>query len=112
VLIECGFAWLPSVGWRLDKHWRHLKPEVPHLTRSPSEYIKDHIWVSTQPMEDPERSKHLLDICEWIGWDHILFASDYPHWDFDDPRQALPGIIPAERRRDIFGANARKLYGF
>src|SRR3712207_7793766 len=35
-------------------------------------------------------------------------ASDYPHWDFDDPRQALPGIIPAERRRDIFGARSEE----
>lgn len=112
VLIECGFGWLPSVGWRLDKHWRHLKSEVPHLTRAPSEYIRDHIWVSTQPMEEPERGQHILDICEWVGWDHILFASDYPHWDFDDPRAAIPGVIPAERRQGIYGGNARALYGF
>jgi hypothetical protein len=112
VLIECGFAWLPSVGWRLDKHWRHLKSEVPHLKRAPSEYIREHIWVSTQPMEEPERGQHILDICEWVGWDRILFASDYPHWDFDDPRAAIPGVIPAERRRAIYGGNARALYGF
>jgi predicted TIM-barrel fold metal-dependent hydrolase len=111
ILIECGFAWLPSVAWRLDKHWRMLKDEVPHLKRAPSEQIRSHIWVSTQPMEEPERARHLLDIMEWIGWDRILFASDYPHWDFDDPREALPGLIPAERRRDILGGNARALYG-
>ncbi len=112
VLIECGFAWLPSVGWRLDKHWKALKAEVPHLKRAPSEYIREHFWVSTQPMEEPERGPHLRDICDWIGWDRILFATDYPHWDFDDPRQALPGHLPVELRRDIFGGNARKLYGF
>ncbi len=111
ILIECGFAWLPSVAWRLDAHWKTLKHEVPHLTRAPSEQIRQHIWVSTQPMEEPERNQHLLDTLGWIGWDRILFASDYPHWDFDDARQALPGIIPAERRRAIFGANARALYG-
>jgi len=112
VLIECGFAWLPALGWRLDKHWKHLKSEVPHLKRAPSEYIRDHIWVSTQPMEEPERGQHLSDIMEWVGWDHILFASDYPHWDFDDPRAALPGFLSPERRAAIYGGNARALYGF
>src|SRR3712207_9312632 len=42
ILIECGFAWLPSVGWRLDTHWKTLKSEVPHLTRAPSEQIRQH----------------------------------------------------------------------
>ena len=112
VLIECGLAWLPSVAWRLDRHWRHLKAEVPHLTRAPSEQIRQQVWVSTQPMDEPERGAHLIDTLGWIGWDRILFASDYPHWDFDDPRQALPGQIPAERRAAIYGGNARALYGF
>jgi predicted TIM-barrel fold metal-dependent hydrolase len=25
VLIECGFGWLPALGWRLYKHWKRLK---------------------------------------------------------------------------------------
>jgi predicted TIM-barrel fold metal-dependent hydrolase len=112
VLIECGFAWLPSVAWRLDRHWRHLKGEVPHLRRAPSEYIREHIWVSTQPMEEPENLRHLRDVMGWIGWDRILFATDYPHWDFDDPRAALPATLPEEHRRNIYGGNARRVYGF
>jgi hypothetical protein len=110
ILIECGFAWLPSVGWRLDQAWKSLKSEVPHLTRLPSEQIRQHIWVSTQPMEEPERGAHLLDIMEWVGWDRILFASDYPHWDFDDARSAMPGVVPADKRAAIYGGNARALY--
>src|SRR5262249_21452085 len=31
VLIETGFAWLPALGWRLDKIWKRLKDEVPHV---------------------------------------------------------------------------------
>lgn len=112
ILIECGFGWLPNIAWRLDQHWQQLRGEVPHLKRKPSEYIRDHIWVSTQPIEEPEHPSHLLDVMDWIGWDKVLFASDYPHWDFDDPVLALPGSIGAEKRRDIYGGNARQLYGF
>src|SRR5215211_1955889 len=61
VLIECGFGWLPALGWRLDKHWKRLKDEVPHLRRAPSEYIREHFWVSTQPMEETEEPNHLID---------------------------------------------------
>ena len=85
---------------------------MPHLKRAPSEYLREHIWVSTQPMEEPERPEHLVDMIDWIGHDRILFATDYPHWDFDDPRFALPSFLPEATRAAIFGGNARKLYGF
>ena len=47
---------------------------------------------------------------KWIGFDCILFASDYPHWDFDDPVLALPPSLTEEQRRMIYGDNAKKLY--
>lgn len=112
VLIEAGFGWLPALGWRLDKLWKRLRDEVPHLKRAPSEYIREHFWVSTQPMEEPEAAEHVLDAMEWVGWDKILFASDYPHWDFDDPWLTLPPSLNAERRAQIFSGNAKALYGF
>jgi predicted TIM-barrel fold metal-dependent hydrolase len=63
-------------------------------------------------MEEPEDPRHLLDTLEWTGWDRILFASDYPHWDFDDPVTAIPSFLGAERRRMIYSDNARALYGW
>ena len=71
-----------------------MRSEVPHLKKKPSEYIRQHIWVTTQPMEEPEDRQHLFDTMEWIGWDRLLFASDYPHWDFDDPFRAFPAGLP------------------
>jgi predicted TIM-barrel fold metal-dependent hydrolase len=111
VLIESGFGWLPALGWRLDKHWERMRDEVPHVKRPPSEYIRQHFWVSTQPMEEAEEPDHVLDAMRWIGFDRILFASDYPHWDFDDPVLALPPSLTEEQRRMIYSANAKKLYG-
>ncbi len=111
VAIEAGFAWLPSLLWRLDKHWSRLRAETPHLRRLPSEYVREHVWLTTQPMEEPERPRDLLDVMDWIGWDRLLFATDYPHWDYDDPKQALPSFIPDQHRRRLLRDNATAVYG-
>jgi predicted TIM-barrel fold metal-dependent hydrolase len=110
VLIETGFAWLPALCWRLDNIWAKLKSETPHLKRLPSEYIRDSVWLTTQPMEEPEARKHLFDIVEWIGWDKLLFASDYPHWDYDEPARALPLAMDPAQRTKLFIGNAKAVY--
>jgi uncharacterized protein len=110
VLIETGFAWLPALCWRLDKIWAKLKSETPRLKRLPSEYIREAVWLTTQPMEEPETRKHLFDTIEWIGWDKLLFATDYPHWDYDEPARALPLAIDPAQRTKVFIGNAKALY--
>ena len=110
VLIEGGFGWVPALAWRLDKHFSRLRQEIPELTRLPSEYIRSQVWFTTQPMEEPEPRAHVLDTIEWIGWDRLLFATDYPHWDFDDPDHVMPFRITQEQRVKIFRDNALELY--
>jgi predicted TIM-barrel fold metal-dependent hydrolase len=110
-LVEGGFAWLPSLTWRLDKHYKRLREEVPHLKKLPSEYIRDNIWVTTQPIEEPERPEDLLATCEWIGWDRIMFSTDYPHWDQDDPRFAFKAPLTEQQKRMVFRENALAFYG-
>ena len=68
------------------------------------------VWLTTQPMEEPQPREHVLDAIDWIGWDRLLFATDYPHWDYDDPTQVLPMPLPEQQRRDFFFNNAMKLY--
>jgi predicted TIM-barrel fold metal-dependent hydrolase len=41
----------------------------------------------------------------------LVFCSDFPHWDWDEPTTALPSRLPAELRRRIFVENALELYG-
>jgi uncharacterized protein len=110
VIVEGGFAWLAPLAWRLDKLYERMRSEVPHLKRRPSDYIREHIWLTTQPMDEPQNRKHALDMMEWIGWDRLLFSSDYPHWDFDDPFRAFPTEMPRERHRQILSGNARGVY--
>ena len=112
-LIEGGFAWLPPLMWRLDKNYKGLRSEVPWLKKLPSEYILEHFRATSQPMEEPPNPKHLLDILEMIGCDDFLmFATDYPHWDFDAPDRTLPAVIPAELQHRILVDNAASFYGF
>lgn len=110
VLVEGGFAWLPALTWRLDKHYKRLREEVPHLKRLPSEYIHDHIWITTQPIEEPERPEDLLSTFEWIGWDRVMFSTDYPHWDQDDPRYAIKVQLPERERQMLYRDNAMAFY--
>ncbi len=111
VLVEGGFAWLPPLMWRLDKHWKRLKDEVPHLKRLPSEYIKEHIWLTTQPMEEPSDPRHLLKVIDHLdSGDKLMFATDYPHWDYDEPDRAFPVRLPDDLKRKVFSENARSLY--
>lgn len=111
LLTEAGIAWLPSLMWRMDKHWERLRSETPHLKRPPSEYIREHIWLSTQPIEEPEPRDYLFDTIEWMGWDRICFSSDYPHWDSDDPMFAMPlNKMTEEQRSNFLIENARRAY--
>lgn len=112
VLIEAGFGFIPALGHRLDRNWKRMRAGLPQLKHAPSEYLRQHFWVTTQPMEEPENPQHLIDIMEAVGFDRILFSSDYPHWDFDDPFVVLPGSLGDERRARIYSSNARALYGF
>ena len=111
LMVEAGFAWAPPLAWRLDKAWRTLRAETPHLTRPPSEYLRKHVWWTTQPMEEPERRRHLAETIDWMGWDRLLFATDYPHWDYDDPMHALPIAIGDAERAAFFLGNAHAVYG-
>jgi predicted TIM-barrel fold metal-dependent hydrolase len=110
VLIEGGFTWSPALCWRMDRAWSRMRAEVPHLRRPPSEYVREHVWYTTQPIEEPSDSAHFAEIMDWLGHDRIMFSTDYPHWDFDDPRYAFRMRMPDETRAMIFGGNARALY--
>jgi hypothetical protein len=112
VLIEGGFGFLPSLMWRLDASYKKLKEEAPLLKRLPSEYVREHFWVTTQPMEEPPQRRYFLQLLEQMQMnDRLMFATDYPHWDFDAPDRAFPVELPHQVKADILAENARLLYG-
>lgn len=110
VLCEGGVTWLPPLLWRLDKNFKALRASTPWLKRLPSEYARDHVFFTTQPIEEPDNPKHLEAMFEMFDAENmLLFSSDYPHWDFDDPTKIL-SRLSLEKKRKIFSENARKLF--
>ena len=112
VMIEGGFAWVPTLGWRLDAHWAKMRDEVPQVKRPPSEYLRSHLWYATQPVEEPEQPGDLRQVFDWIGWDRMVFSSDYPHWDFDDPNTAFGFQMTQQEKRKLYRDNALNVYSF
>jgi predicted TIM-barrel fold metal-dependent hydrolase len=113
VSVENGFGWIPSLLWRLDNAWTMLRSEVPQVKRPPSEYVREHVYLTTQPVEEPHKPEYFAQMLDQYGemTSHILFASDYPHWDSDNPDMALPPGLPKATQDMIYFDNAKQLYG-
>lgn len=111
VLIEGGFTWLPSLMWRMDKEWKGLRHNVPWVKRPPSAYIREHFRFTLQPMDQAPTSEQMAQILEQMeSEDLLLFSTDYPHWHFDSPDQALPSGLNEGQRQKILNENARTFY--
>ncbi len=111
VFVEGGVAWLPALMWRLDKNWKALRSTTPWLTRKPSEIIQEHIWLTTQPIEEPEDKRHFHQTLDMFAAERMLmFSSDYPHWDGDTPDFAMRQIAP-ELRDAVMYRNALEVFG-
>ena len=62
-------------------------------------------------MEQPPTRKDLKTFLDWLHADEILvYASDYPHWDWESPDSVLPGV-DARLKNRVFVETARELYG-
>ena len=110
VLYEGGIFWLPHVMWRFDKNWKAQRSETPWVTKPPSAYILEHVYLSTYPLEaaPAEALSQTLDMIH--GERTVLFSSNYPHWEYGDPLAMLENIPEALRRR-ILVENALAVYG-
>ncbi|MBD2845956.1 amidohydrolase [Paenibacillus sp. IB182496] len=111
VMIEAGMLWVAPYMWRMDQDWKALRSQTPWVSEPPSEYVRRHVRFTSQPLELPPDNAMFEPMMNAIFADtNLLFASDYPHWDFDSPLKAFPKMS-AERRERIFYANAAELYG-
>jgi uncharacterized protein len=108
---EAGLTWVPFLRMRLDKEYQENRRTWPFYEDRPSEYIKK-MWFATQPVEEPPNPRDLVDLIRiYDGEDTTIFASDWPHHDFDHPRAVFDLPVPAEYKRKLMGENALRLFG-
>lgn len=111
ILCEGGLAWLPHIVWRFEKNFKAVRAEAPWLTRLPREYIHEHFWLTTYPLEALPTTEDLGRVLEMVHADRtVLFSSNFPHWEYGDPFEMLADV-PEKYRRRIFVENALALYG-
>jgi uncharacterized protein len=108
---EGGIAWVPWLAMRLDKEYSERRTDVPLLKERPSHYLKQ-MFFATQPIEEPESLADMALLLQLFdGENNVVFASDWPHHDFDHPDKVLQIPISDEARRKIMGGNAARLLG-
>lgn len=111
VLLEGGIAWVPHVSWRLTKNFKAVRAEAPWLTKLPAEYIREHFYLSTYPLEELPGERALERVLGMEGLaDRVVFSSNYPYQEYGDPFEMV-AALPEELRRRIMVENALKLYG-
>ena len=110
VWVESGLAWIPYLMQRLDSEYMMRTSEAPLLKRKPSEYMRE-MYYTSQPIE-LQHLKLVEATFEAINADtQLLYASDWPHWDFDTPSTIydLP-FLNEKQKRNILGGNAARLF--
>ncbi|MFB6310422.1 MAG: amidohydrolase family protein [Salinirussus sp.] len=116
VFQEAGVAWVPYMTWRLDDYYLQFSDQVPLLDRLPSHYVNERFYFTTQPLGHTARDpSHLAYAIEAAGPDSLMFASDVPHGDFDNPEELFDRVhdhFSAETVANIMGGTATDVFDF
>lgn len=113
VFLESGIGWVPYMMYRLNKEFAMRQSEVPLMEEQPEAYIRDCYYFASQPIGEPMDSGDIQTIIDLVGTDSILFASDYPHWDFDHPTELdnhLRMWFDEDQRRKVLHENAAEIF--
>jgi 2,3-dihydroxybenzoate decarboxylase len=96
---------------RLDAHHAQTRAKsTPHLQRRPSEYVRDHLVVSTSGMNHAPAS---IRFCiDELGADRVMFAADYPFEDADEEVAAFERVpLSGDERAALAHGNAERVFG-
>ncbi len=110
--LEAGHGWLPFWLERIDEHAKTIKSALPELKQLPSEYARSGRYF--QSIEAYEGEKLTSSVCDIVGDDILMYASDYPHGESHFPHTVDMVLdwkgMAAGRKRKLFWDNALKCY--
>lgn len=110
LFIEHDTFWVPGLMWHMDADWKSVRDYTPWVKKLPSEYLRSNIRFGSQPMPDVPTKADMETFLRWVWADEVLvFASDYPHWDWDEPSTFMTDVDPALRQR-VMCETPRDLY--
>jgi predicted TIM-barrel fold metal-dependent hydrolase len=103
--VENGSAWIKPLLDDLAATYGRM-PQA--FAEHPVEVFRRNVWVS------PFWEGSVADVVAAVGWDRVLFGSDFPHPEgLTEPRgyYAYAEGMDEKRTRDFMGDNARRLIG-
>lgn len=110
VFMESGVNAVPAMLCEMDKNWSLFGPDLDYeLAMKPSEYYKARCYTVTY---DEELLKFAV---EYLGDDHLVFSTDYPHHDAPFPNGVKWFLdhddISRDTKRKILWDNGARLFG-
>jgi predicted TIM-barrel fold metal-dependent hydrolase len=114
VFLEAGVFWVPAMMFRLDEYFRKRRSEAPLLKNLPSEYMLRQFYFGTQPLEVPKNMDAMRAVFDMAdGVNRFMFASDLPHWDYDEPSVIHRlNFLSREEKAKVFAGNALGVFDF
>lgn len=113
VCLELGLGTVPLMMHRLNREVRDKPYDAPLLEQSPEAYLRDRFYFGTQPLPEPDDARHARQIIDMIGTENLLFTTDHPHPDFDDPGWVVNkyfGHLDDDELAAVLGGNAIELF--
>jgi len=115
-----GVAWVPWMMWRFDANYKSMRREAPWLTKLPSEFLRQHCYFSTWPLDlsshplgEAGASDALQRLLRGIDGieDMLVYASGYPYHDAEQPDE-VAARLPEGWHDKVFRENARQFFRF
>jgi predicted TIM-barrel fold metal-dependent hydrolase len=103
--IENGSAWIAPLFHDMETAYRQMPQVFPE---HPVEVFRRNVWVS------PFWEGSVEDVVNTVGWDRVLFGSDYPHPEgLAQPHDYVRYAEGMDEKRtyDFMGDNARRFLG-
>jgi predicted TIM-barrel fold metal-dependent hydrolase len=110
-LLEGGFLWHRQIIARLSYQWDAKTADLAYVSKSPLDCLYDNVRFASQPMETAPIERDVAGMLRIAEAEKLLmFSSDYPHYDYDNPDTVLPHGLPDHVTHRIMCENAREFY--